>query len=130
MLSDLKRDEALGVIERIPCGEPVSWCHRMVLARKYNSTPRRIVHLSPLNKPCERETFSTESPFHLARSVPKGTCNTVSDAWNGYHSTPSVNLTVPHNLHHSVRTMEMHEGASMLPFLWWRLQQMFRCDTV
>ena len=29
--SDFKRDDALGVIERIPYGEPVSWCHSMVL---------------------------------------------------------------------------------------------------
>ena len=29
-----------------------------------------------------------ESPFHLARRVPKGTWKTVTDAWNGYHSVP------------------------------------------
>lgn len=28
---DLLRDEALGVIERVPYGEPVTWCHRMVI---------------------------------------------------------------------------------------------------
>ena len=94
VLSDLKRDEALGVIERIPYGEPVSWCNRMVVTRKHNSTPRRTVDLSPLNKHCKWETFPTESPFHLARRVPKGTWKTVIDAWNGYHSVPFVNLTV------------------------------------
>ena len=94
VLSDLKRDEGLGVIERIPYGEPVSWCHRMVVTKKHNGTPRRTVDLSPLNKHCKRETFLTESPFHLARRVPKGTWKTVSDVWNGYHSVPSVNLTV------------------------------------
>ena len=88
VLSDLKRDEALGVIERIPYGEPVSWCHRMVVTRKHNGTPRRTGDLSPLNKHCKRETFPTESPFHMARRVPKGTWKTVSDAWNGYHSVP------------------------------------------
>ena len=30
VLSDLKRDEALGVIKRSPYGEPVYWCHRML----------------------------------------------------------------------------------------------------
>ena len=88
VLSDLKRDEALGVIERVPYGEPVSWCHRMVVTRKHNGTPRRTVDISRLNKHCKRETFPTESPFHLARRVPKGTWKTDSDAWNGYHSVP------------------------------------------
>ena len=39
VLSDLKRDEALGVIKRIPYGERVYWCHRMVVTRKHNGTP-------------------------------------------------------------------------------------------
>ena len=86
--ADLERDVALGVIERVPYGEPVTWCHRMVVARKHDGTPRRTVDMSPLNKYCSRETFATESPFHLARKVPKETWKTVSDAWNGYHSVP------------------------------------------
>jgi hypothetical protein len=59
---DLLRDEALGVIEQVPYGEPVTWC--------------------------QRETFAMESPFHLARRVPKDSWKTVTDAWNGYHSVP------------------------------------------
>ena len=86
--SDLERDEALGVIEKVPYGEAVTWCHRMVIARKHDGTPRRTVDLSPLNKYCKRETFVTESPFHLARKVPGDTWKTVTDAWNGYHSVP------------------------------------------
>ena len=31
---DLLRDEALGVIECVPYGEPVTWCHRMVINSK------------------------------------------------------------------------------------------------
>ena len=54
---DLLRDEALGVIERVPTGVPVTWCHRMVVTRKHDGTPRRTVDLSPLNKFCTRETF-------------------------------------------------------------------------
>ena len=88
VLSDLKRDEALGVIERIPYGEQLSWCHRMVVTRKHNGTPRRTVDISPLDKHCKREIFPTESLFHLAKRMPKGTWKTVSDAWNGYHSVP------------------------------------------
>ena len=85
---DLIRDEALGVIEKVPYGEPVSWCHRMVVTRKHDGTPRRTVDLSPLNKFCKRETFAAESPFKLARRIPRNTWKTVTDAWNGYHSVP------------------------------------------
>ena len=57
----------------------------MVITRKHDWSPRRTVNLSPLNKHCKRETFATESPFHIARRVPKNTWKTVTDAWNGYH---------------------------------------------
>ena len=85
---DLLRDEAPGVIERVPYGEPVTWCHRMVITRKHDGSPRRTVDLSPLNKFYRRETFASESPFHLARRIPQDTWKTVTDAWNGYHSIP------------------------------------------
>ena len=68
---DLIRDEALGVIERVPHGVPVTWCHQMVVTRKHDETRRRTVDLSPLNKHCKRETFAAESPFRLARHIPR-----------------------------------------------------------
>jgi len=83
---DLLHDKALGVIERVPYGEPLTWCHRMVITRKHDGSPRRTVDLSPLNKFCQWETFASESPFHLARRILTGTWKTVTDAWNGYHS--------------------------------------------
>ena len=86
--ADLLRDEALGVIERVPYGEPVTWCHRMVVTRKHDGTPRRTVDLSPLNKHCRRETFAVESPFNIVRRIPGDTWKTVCDAWNGFHSVP------------------------------------------
>lgn len=61
---DLLRDESLGVLERVPIGEPVEWCHRIVITRKHDGTPRRTVDLSPLNKRCKRETHNSEVPFH------------------------------------------------------------------
>ena len=48
--NDLKRDESLGVIERVPHGETSTWCHRMVIASKEDGNPRRTVDLYPLNK--------------------------------------------------------------------------------
>ena len=86
--ADLIRDEKLGVLERVPFGEPVSWCHRMVVTRKQDGSPRRTVDLSPLNKYCKRETCAMDTPFKLARRIPKGTFKTVTDAWNGYHGVP------------------------------------------
>ena len=77
---DLMRDEALGVVEKVPLGEPVEWCHRMVVARKHDGTPRRTVELSPLNKWCKRETHNSEAPFQLARRIPRNTWKTVMDA--------------------------------------------------
>ena len=70
------------MIERVPYGDPVSLCHRMVITRKHDGSPRRTVDLSPLNKVCRRETFSAEAPFQLARRVPGRTWKTVMDAWN------------------------------------------------
>ena len=85
---DIQRDVALGILEKVPYGEPVTWCHRMVITRKHNGKPRRTVDLSPLNKFCRRETHATESPFHLARRIPPNVWKSVCDAWNGYHSVP------------------------------------------
>ena len=84
----LLRDEALGILEPVPYGVSPTWCHRMVVTRKHDGSPRRTVDLSPLNKYCKRETFPSEAPFHLARRVPRNTWKTVTDAWNGYHSVP------------------------------------------
>lgn len=86
--SDLDRDVNLGVIEPVPIGEPVTWCHRMVVCAKKDGKPRRTVDLQPLNVHATRETHHTQSPFHLARAVPHNKKKTVFDAWNGYHSVP------------------------------------------
>ena len=109
--SDLKRDEALGVIERVPIGEPVDWCHRMVVTRKANGSPRRTVDLSPLNKFCKRETHNSEAPFHVARRVPRDTWKTVTDAWNGFHSVP-------------LREADRHLTTFITPFGRWRYKRL------
>ena len=63
----------------------MDWCHRMVISRKHDGSPRRTVDLSPLNRYCKRETYSSESPFQITRRVPGNTWKTVTDAWNGFH---------------------------------------------
>nr|KAG5712492.1 hypothetical protein BaRGS_011466 [Batillaria attramentaria] len=82
----LDQDVRLGVIEPVPIGTPVTWCHKMVVCPKKSGKPRRTVDLQPLNRHATRETHHTQSPFHQARKVPPHTRKTVFDAWNGYHS--------------------------------------------
>ena len=82
---DLLWDEKLGIIERVPYGEPVEWRHRMMITRKHDGTPRHTVDISRLNKQCKREAHTSESPFHVARRIPANTHKTVTDVWNGYH---------------------------------------------
>ena len=104
---DIKRDEALGVLEKVPYGKEVTWCHRLVVTRKHDGSPRRTVDLSPLNKFCRREAHGAESPYHLARRIPRDTWKTVSDAWNGYHSVP-------------LRKQDRHLTTFITPFGKWR----------
>ena len=73
----LDRDVRLGVLEPIPVGEPVTWCHHMVVCAKRNGKPLRTVDMQPLNSDAIRETHHTQSPFHQARSVLPGTLKTV-----------------------------------------------------
>ncbi len=84
----LNQDVALGVLEPVPVGEPVTWCHRMVICAKKNGKPRRTVDFQALNLHATRETHHTQSPFHQVRSVPHDKKKTVFDCWNGYHSIP------------------------------------------
>ena len=88
--SGLDQDVRLGVIEPVPIGEPVTWCHCMVVCAKKNGTPRLTVDFQALNTHAVGETHHTQSPFHQARSVPHGMKKTVFDAWNGYHSVPII----------------------------------------
>ena len=66
----------------------VIWCHRMVITRKQDRSPRTSVDLSHLNKYWKRETCGSETPFELARRTPKGTFKTVTDDYNGYYGVP------------------------------------------
>ena len=84
----LDQDVRLGVIEPVPVGTPVTWCHQMVVCAKKTGKPRRTVDFQALNQHATRETHHTQSPFHQVRTIPPNTRKTVFDAWNGYHSIP------------------------------------------
>ena len=84
----LDQDENLDVLEQVPTGTPVIWCHKMITVPKKDGSLRRAVDFQPLNRYAIRETHHTQSPFHQARKVPHNKRKTVFDAWNGYHSVP------------------------------------------
>ncbi|XP_014666767.1 PREDICTED: trifunctional enzyme subunit alpha, mitochondrial-like [Priapulus caudatus] len=46
----LDSDVQLGVLEPVPIGEPVTWCHRMVVCAKKDGKPRRTVDFQALNR--------------------------------------------------------------------------------
>ena len=77
---------ALGMLERVEPNTPVTWCHRMVLARKHNGDPRRTVDFQPLNRACKRQTHHTSPPLQQAMTIPHNTLKSTNDAWNGFHS--------------------------------------------
>ena len=88
VLAELERDVRIGVLERVPIGEPTTWCSPMVICPKSDGNPRRTVDLQALNKVAVRQTHVSEPPFHQALAVPKNKIKTVVDAWQGYHSVP------------------------------------------
>ena len=45
----LDQDVSLGVLEPVPTGEPITWCHCMVVCAKKNGKPRRTVDFQALN---------------------------------------------------------------------------------
>ena len=65
----LDHDFSLGVLEPVPVGEPVTWCHRVVICTKKNGKPRRAVAFRrspsmPREKPItHRAHFSRPVPY-------------------------------------------------------------------
>ena len=84
----LDRDVRLGVIEKVPVNDPVTWCSRMVITPKTDGSPRRVVDFTSLNKHAPRQTHHTESPWSIVSSVPPNKVKSVLDCWHGYHSVP------------------------------------------
>ena len=118
---DLLRDEALGIIERVPYSQCTSWCHPMQVVRKHDGSPRRVVDLSRLNKQCKREAHHSESPFHVARRIPRNSWKTVTDAWQGFYLIPlresDRHLTVfstPFGLYQYKRAVQGYLSSAMV----------------
>ena len=59
----LKRDCKLGVIRRVPAGNPTTWYSRMAVTAKADGFSWRTVDLQALNKVSSRETHHILSPL-------------------------------------------------------------------
>ena len=84
----LDRDERIGVIERVPVNEPVTWTSRMLVTPKSDGSPRRVIDFQSVNAHTPRQTHHTRSPWAIASSIPAGKYKSVCDNWHGYHSVP------------------------------------------
>ena len=87
----------MGILRKVPVGEPTEWCMNMVTVAKKDGSPRRTIDFQPINQYCWRETHHTPCPFDIVSNIPSQTCKTVLDAHDGYHQVPldeeSVKLT-------------------------------------
>ena len=84
----LDKDVKMGVLEKVPVGEPTTWCSRMVVVPKKNGKPRRCVDFQQLNKVSLRQTHPVKTPFHQAMSIPPNTYRSCLDAYEGFQSIP------------------------------------------
>ena len=60
----LERAVQIGMLERVPIGEPTSWSSPMVICPKADGSPRRTVDLQALNKVVVRQTHTADPPFN------------------------------------------------------------------
>ena len=77
----------LGVIEPVAFGELTDWFHCIVVMRKHDRSPCRMVDLSH-SLSNAKETHNAQSPFHIVCQIPHHNWKTVTEYWNGYHSLP------------------------------------------
>ncbi len=96
--ADLDRDVRLGVLEPVPIGESVTWCHRMVICAKKNGKPRRTIDFNPsMSTQPEKPTI----PNHLTTKQdlsPRGRKNRYSMHGmdiTAYHSTQKTDTIQP-----------------------------------
>ena len=88
MKAVLDNNVSLGVLEPVPVGKPVTWCHRTIVCAKKNGKPCCTLDFQALNRHATCETHHTQSPFHQAQLVPHNTKKTVFNCWNEHHSFP------------------------------------------
>ena len=82
--------EEKGIVEKVPVGEAITWCHPMVVVPKSNSSePRITVDLTGLNKYVRRPAYPTRVPRDVVASIPGGMRYfTTFDSRHGYWQVP------------------------------------------
>ena len=93
----LKQLGILGILEKVPVGEPVEWCTKMMVVKKKDCSPRITADYQQLNNRCLRETHPNEYPLNIVSNIPIHSYKIVAAAYQGYHQVkldePSSNLT-------------------------------------
>ena len=77
-----------GILAKVPVGEPVDWCTRLVPVQKKDGSPRIAADFQELNKHIKRETHHTPYPFNIVNRIPVHSLKTVVDAKDGYLQIP------------------------------------------
>ena len=66
----LDQDVDMGILEKVPKGDPTKWLHPMHVVPKPDGTPHRTIDVRNHNKVCKREDYHVVSPYKQARSIP------------------------------------------------------------
>lgn len=106
----LDRNVALGVIETVPVGDPVTWSHRMVICASII-----INNYKPwTNIPC-------------LRSIPNHTKKTVFDCfiWVSQRCHPPWWLPL-HLFFNTLGSLPLQDSSTRLPCFWWRIHTPIR----
>ena len=88
--SELDSIESKGIIEKVPVGEAIEWCHPMiVIPKKQSSEPRLTVDLRQLNKFVKRPLYPSKIPREEVAKIPKNMrFFTTLDSRKGYWQIP------------------------------------------
>ena len=83
--ADIEAGVMKGILERVPVGEPDSWCSRLVIQEKKNGKARRTVDLSYLSKFGLAESHHSPSAAVIAKHIPGNKFKSTLDCVDCYH---------------------------------------------
>ena len=132
----LNQLESLGIIEKVPVGEPTAWCSAMHVVNKKASGPRKDVRITidpkDLNKALLREYHPMCTIEEVATRTDKSKFFTVLDANMGYFqielSEESQHLTAFNTPFGRYRYLRLPMGVSSAPEIYQRAMSEMFCD--
>ena len=99
----LKQDVRLGVIDTVPIGTPVTWCHNMVICPKKSGKPRQSTSNHWTATPQEKPTTPSHPSTKLEWSL-----QTLAK----WYSTPGIAITAwPSMKTTATSQLSSHRGA-------------------